>query len=102
MSTRELVLQYLELHVNYAYSVSDLVGFLNASESRIRKHLNDLVDEGIIDQRGENPAYYGFNGKSCEYREMCCEYVSACDIYAHRCGRRMRYKNGGVNEFAPK
>lgn len=88
-TTKEAVMLFLEGNRNRGFAVKEIVSQTQCSESRVRKHLYDLVGEGIVEQRGENPAYYGFIGFACEYREQCDEVADpVCMAFAHHCPRR--------------
>ena len=98
MSTREMVLRYLERHRFRGYSVGDLKKHVRSSEPRIRKHIHDLVIENIIEARGTTPVYFGFVGFECEFLGRCDEVASECKAFAHRCVKRQRYLDGEEEE----
>jgi len=86
------VLEYLERRRGKGYSVAELMERCNTSESRTRKHLNDMVNEGILkESEYKGTLYYGFVGVKCELR--CDDRVRECNIFAHRCEKRERMLN---------
>lgn len=81
-------------NMGVAYDAKEISRDTHTTESRTRKHLNDLADEGIIEIRGTNPMYYGFVGVKCEFRKRCKPKPiggDLCDKFAVKCQRRERY-----------
>ena len=92
MSTRNELLEYLERRKGKGYSVAELMERLNVSESRARKHLKDMVEEGILQETPyKDVLYYGFVGVRCILK--CDDRVPECDVFAHRCEKRERLLN---------
>ena len=75
MSTKVEVLWYLEDHQGEAYNAKELLLVISSGEPRIRKALNELADEGLLEKhQGHKELYYGFVGRSCEYRLRCDKF----------------------------
>jgi len=79
MSTKVEVRWFLEEHPNEAFCAKELLGVILSGEPRIRKALNELSDEGIIECHQGEILYYGFVGVPCEYRSKCGEFVEGDD-----------------------
>ena len=91
MSTKVEVLWYLEEHPGEAFNAKDLLGVIYSGEPRIRKALNELSDDGLIEKRETDTImYYGFVGVQCEYRLRCAEFKEGdrCLKHSFRCKTR--------------
>jgi len=92
---------FLMQNLGEAYTAKEIAERAETTESRTRKHLNDMADEGIVELRGENPMYYGFTGMKCTFMKRCKPKPvggDLCDKFANRCRRRERYldENAGL------
>jgi Fe2+ or Zn2+ uptake regulation protein len=101
MSTKVEVLWYLEDHESQAFTAKDLLTVILSGEPRIRKALNELADEGMIEKhQGEEMMYYGFVGVSCEYRLRCSEFKESdqCLKHSFRCKTRQEKEDKEIDE----
>lgn len=88
------MLLYLMNNIGIAYTAKEISINTRCTESRTRKHINDMVDEEIVEARGENPTYYGFVGITCQFKKRCKPKPvggELCETFANRCQRRERY-----------
>jgi len=71
-----------------AFNAKELIDIIKSGEPRIRKALNELSDDGLIEtHQGEEVMYYGFIGVPCEYRLRCPVFseVEQCLKHSFRC-----------------
>ena len=87
------MLKFLEVNRYTGFNALEISKSTACSEPRVRKHLYDLVDESIIDARGDNPVFYGFVGFDCEadIKERCPDTTTICLDFAHHCIKREEY-----------
>ena len=84
------MLTWLERNRDIGFTVYELMAECDTTEYPTRKHLGDLVEEGIIKRYGANPTYYGFTGFDCDIKKGCPDVDEICMVFAHHCPRRER------------